>query len=465
MGKDEWMNKRNIKFILLIVLITLFLIGMLIFYSSKTEEQGQNVNKITTTVMSVGNNALTVQDNNHVIYTFAIDGGDIDVGDIIELEYVGELNKNVDLQDIQVINYSSVNVTEDEDGIPDDWQDNGIFSDFYIQANEKLKEMVLEEKISQILLVRYPDSNGMIILQENQFGGYVFFERDFQNKSSKQVKSMMNSLQNVAKIPILTAVDEEGGKVVRVSSNPKLMSEPFKSSKELYLSGGFEAIKKDTVEKSGILYNLGLNVNLAPVVDVATDSSAYMYGRTLGEDTATTATYAKTVIGASKGTSVSYTLKHFPGYGNNKDTHEGEVTDERSYDEIVKNDLPPFEAGIDAGAEAVLVSHNIVNSIDSENPASLSPSVHNLLRNELGFTGIIITDDLAMGAVSNVEAATVKAVLAGNDLIITTDYAKSIDSIKTAIQNKTIDARLVDKLAFRVIAWKYYKGLMVDNQK
>ena len=185
-----------------------------------------------------------------------------------------------------------------------------------------------------------------------------------------------------------------------------------------------------------------------------------MYSRSLGQNTETTSTYAKTVIEASKDTGVSYTLKHFPGYGNNSDTHTGSSIDTRSYDDILNNDLPPFKSGIDQRAEAVLVSHNTVNSIDSNNPASLSASVHNLLRNELSFTGIIMTDDLAMGATSSIDNATVKAILAGNDLVITTDYATSFNDIKSAVENGTISEELINKLAFRVIAWKYYKGLM-----
>ena len=273
---------------------------------------------------------------------------------------------------------------------------------------------------------------------------------------------MIKDLQKNSKIPLLTAVDEEGGKVVRVSSNPNLASTPFKSPSELYKSGGLDLIRQDTKDKSDLLKNLGLNVNLAPVVDVSTNPDDYMYSRSLQQDTSITSNFAKTVIEASKGTGVSYTLKHFPGYGNNADTHTGSATDTRTLDDIKNNDLPPFKSGINAGAEAVLVSHNIVNSIDPDNPASLSPSVHNLLRNDLGFTGIIITDDLAMGATSTLDNAHVKAVLAGNDLIITTDYEESVNSIKAAINDGTISQDMVDKLAFRVLAWKYYKGLMLN---
>lgn len=459
------MNKKNILIALSIVFVTILVSGILISMKVEDEAQDMDTKELAAKVISIDGDYVTLQDSDNIIYTFGMNSEDIQVGELMEIEYTGDLNKNIDLQNNEIISYTSVDITEDENGVPTDFLDNGIFKDYYSLAYKKLKELSLDEKIAQILLVRYPDSNGDGILAANGFGGYVFFEKDFKDKTATEVKNMMNRLQSLSNIPILTATDEEGGKVVRVSSNSKLASTPFKSSKELYKSGGFEAIKEDTINKSNLLYNLGINVNLAPVVDVSTDSSDYMYDRALGENTEITSTYAETVIEASKGRGVSYTLKHFPGYGNNKDTHSGEVIDERTYEDILKNDIPPFKAGINAGAEAVLVSHNIVKSIDDENPASLSPSVHNLLRNELDFTGIIITDDLAMGALENVADATVKAVLAGNDLIITTDYQGSMDSIKSAINNKTIDESLIDKLAFRVIAWKYYKGLIFEKQK
>ena len=275
---------------------------------------------------------------------------------------------------------------------------------------------------------------------------------------------MISLLQENSKIPLLTAVDEEGGTVVRISSNPELASSKFLSPRELYTTGGFELIEEDTLNKSKLLNSLGLNLNLAPVVDVSTNPDDYMYKRSIGENTEITSEYAKVVIEASKGTKVSYTLKHFPGYGNNEDTHTASATDNRSYDDILNNDLPPFESGIEAGAEAILVSHNIVNSIDPDNPASLSASVHNLLRNKLDFTGIVITDDLSMGATSSINNNALKAIIAGNDLIITTDYKNSIESIKNAIENGDLSEEIIDRLAFRVIAWKYYKGLMFEGK-
>lgn len=456
------MRKKSIIVVLLFVFLAITLIS--IFYNKpkeeKKEDQKIEFNKLDAMVIKKENGNITVQNSNNIIYTFGMDDDDIKIGDIEEFEYDGNLDENKDLQDIQIKNYKKLEDYKDKNGILKVWLDNGIFKDYYKKAYEKLNDMTLDEKIAQILLVRYPDENQSEVLKQYQFGGYIFYAKDFKDKTYAEVQNMMSSLQEVSKIPILTAVDEEGGKVVRVSSNPNLAKEPFKSSRELYLEGGFDKIKEDTINKSKLLYGLGINLNLAPVVDVSTDPNDYMYSRALGENSDITSTYAKTVIEASHGLGVSYVLKHFPGYGNNVDTHEGTSIDERSYEDILNNDLPPFKAGIEAGAENVLVSHNTVSSIDTNNPASLSPSIHNLLRGKLGFTGIIITDDLAMGATKDIEDATVTAILAGNDLIITTDYEDSMNSVKEAIDNNIIDESLIDKLAFRVIAFKYYKKLM-----
>lgn len=448
-------------------LITLIIICGIVFNlcTSDYKDKNMEVSEINAKVLKSENNEITIQDSNNVIYTFNANNMDVEVGSNVFIEYTGLLNKDIEIQNIVVVDYEIIK-NENESNIPDEWQDNGIFNDYYSLAYNKIKQMSLEEKIGQILLVRYPDDEtASYELKKYKFGGYVFFGKDFQDKTKQEVINMIDKLQEVSEIPILTAVDEEGGTVVRVSSNPNLSANKFLSSQELYKTGGFNLIREDTIKKSNLLKSLGLNLNLAPVVDVSTNSSDYMYSRSLGEDTATTSLYAYNVIDASKGSSVSYTLKHFPGYGNNSDTHTESSVDDRSYDDIISNDLPPFETGINAGAEAVLVSHNIVSSIDSNNPASLSASIHNLLRNRLNFTGIIITDDLDMGAVSSIDDAIVQAILAGNDLIITTDYENDINKIKSAINNGIISEDVIDKLAFRVIAWKYYKGMMFNNEK
>lgn len=450
--------KRNATLAVLLIIALLF--GTIGLNVDKTEE---DIFKLNAIVVSINEDNITLIDKDDAIYTLANSCDFVNLGDNIIIEYTGVLDKNSDIQNVEIVNYS-VSEMVATNSIPDIYQDNGIFSDYYKMAYNKLKELSLEEKIGQLILARYPEEALLENLEKYKLGGYIFFEKDFKNKTKSEVQEMINEVQKKSNIPLLIAVDEEGGKIVRVSSNPNLTSERFKSSKDLYLQGGMDAIKVDAINKSNILNDLGINLNLAPVVDVSTNPNDYMYDRSLGESTEITSLYAKTVINASKGLGVSYTLKHFPGYGNNADTHTSSAIDNRSYESILATDIPPFESGINAGAEAVLVSHNIVNSIDAKNPASLSPKIHNLLRNELNFTGVIITDDLYMGATKEIKNATVLALLAGNNIIITTEYVDSINSIKEAINNKIISEDLIDKLSFKVLAWKYYKGLMLDEK-
>ena len=437
-----------------IVLFIIVIIAILTYPVIKTKKEFlEEKNTLNGIVLKISENTMTLQDENNIIYTIETENENLAVGDTITLEYDGILNKNQENQTIQI-----TSLTKQDESLK--LNKNDMFGSYYDVAQEKLATMSLEEKIAQLLLVRYPDTSVSEIIEQYQFGGYVFFAKDFKNKTKEEVQTMIQNLQNVSRIPLLTAVDEEGGTVTRISSNPLLRKEKFASSQELYQEGGFERIKEDTIEKSKLLKELGINLNLAPVVDVSENPDDYMYKRSFGQNTELTSTYAETVINSSKGLGVSYTLKHFPGYGNNTDTHNDVSIDDRSLNSILEKDLPPFVSGIEAGSEAVLVSHNLVSAIDEENIASLSPSIHNLLRNELSFSGIVITDDLAMGAVENTETSCVNAILAGNDLLIVTDYKTCFNAINVAVQSNKIPEELIDKLATRVLAWKYSKGLL-----
>ena len=441
------------------IFIILFLIVTLFFCLFKKDNS--NVSSIDGTVLEVSNEYVKVLDKNGTIYTLIDDlKVSLEVGENISVKYDGKLDKTKEKQEVKVISYTSI--TDNNSLITFD--DNGIFSEFYEMAYAKLKTLSLDEKIGQIFLVRVPDENKITDLKKYKFGGYLLYEKDFSGKTKKEVIEMIDEFQSNSKIPLLITTDEEGGKVVRLSNNKNLVSEPFKSSSQLYEEGGLDAIKEDTIKKTDVLEELGINVNLAPVVDVSTDPNSYMYERTLKQNTIITSSYAKTVVQASKGSKVSYTLKHFPGYGNNADTHVSATTDNRTYASLFEDDIPPFKSGIKAGAEAILVSHNTVPALDKDNPASLSASVHNVLRNELGFTGVIMTDDLDMNAITDSKKI-VKAILAGNDLLIVTDYESAINDVKKAINDGTLTENLIDKLAFKILSWKYYKLIMYDSQK
>lgn len=336
-----------------------------------------------------------------------------------------------------------------------------LFEQEKIFANQKLQTMSIDEKIGQLFLVRIPEQGIEEDIKNYQFGGLLYFAKDFKNLTKNEVQNKISNYQSLAKIPMLMAVDEEGGTVSRISSNKNLVADPFLSPSELYQKGGLEAIKEDTIKKTNILSELGLNLNLAPVVDITLNKEDYMYERSLQEDAQTTSEYAQTVIQTSDPTKLSFTLKHFPGYGNNTDTHQGISIDTRDLNTIKQQDLKPFIAGINAQAEAVLIGHNIVTAIDSLNPASLSKPVHDLLKNELHFTGIIITDNLDMAGVDiDEETKIYKALTSGNDLLITTDYKNDISIVKKLLSEKVIDEELINEKVVKILAWKYYKKLI-----
>lgn len=346
--------------------------------------------------------------------------------------------------------------------VPSDYDDSGIFKDYYESAYNKLSSMSIDEKIGQMLLVRMDDTRVDSIINDYHVAGFVMFSKDFKNKSKEEVKSEIDKYQNMSKIPMLFTVDEEGGSVVRISSNPKLRDSVFKSPQDIYNESGMDGIINDTKEKSELLSSLGINVNLAPVADVSTNASDFIYDRSFGKSASETSKYIETVVNTYNEFGLGSCLKHFPGYGNNVDTHTGIAIDNRDYSAFEESDFLPFKAGIEAGVPSILVSHNIVNSMDSV-PSSLSIRVHKILRDNLGFTGVIITDDLAMDAISKYASnANVEAVKAGNNLLITTDYETSFNDIKEAYNNNEIDDIIINKAVFKVLAWKYSLGVLHD---
>lgn len=334
------------------------------------------------------------------------------------------------------------------------------------QAREKrlqalLDSMTLEEKVGQLFFVRCPETNAVEDISTYHLGGYLLFGRDFKDGDNwltkEQFLEKIQSYQDVAEIPLFIGSDEEGGTVTRASRNPNLFSETFKSPQKLNYIGGIEEILRDTDTRSRELRALGINVNFAPVCDVSTDPKDFIYDRTLGQDANMTADYVRLVVPAMTEGGTLPVLKHFPGYGNNVDTHTGIAVDLRPMETFENSDLLPFQAGIEAGAPFVLVSHNIVTCMDADLPASLSPAVHRVLREACGFEGIAITDDLAMDAVQAYAkngAVAVMALQAGNDMIITTDYRTQIPAVIAAVQEGTLDESVIDDACLRVLRCK-----------
>ena len=175
------------------------------------------------------------------------------------------------------------------------------------------------------------------------------------------------------------------------------------------------------------------------------------------------AEYADTVVSAMGEAGIGSVLKHFPGYGSNRDTHTGIAVDQRPLEQFRQSDFLPFQAGIDAGAGGVLVSHNIVTCLDPELPASLSPASYQVLREELGFEGVAMTDDLDMDAVQKyVEEGTapVMALQAGADLVLTSDPQGGIPSVLEAVETGALTWDRLDQSVLRVLRWKLQLGLL-----
>ncbi len=326
-----------------------------------------------------------------------------------------------------------------------------------------VNNLPLEAQVAQMFFARCPDVDAAALAAEYDIGGYILFGRDFEGQTPDSVTATIQSYQDAAATPMLIGVDEEGGTVVRVSANPAFRAEKFRSPQALYNEGGFDLITSDTMEKDELLSSIGVNVNFAPVCDVSTDPNDFMNARSFGKDATQTSEYVRTVVGQMAADGMGMVLKHFPGYGNNIDTHTGIATDERPIETFRESDFLPFAAGIEAGAQSVLVSHNIVTCMDSELPASLSPAVHDILRDELGFEGVIMTDDLIMEAITDYtggENAAVLAVQAGNDMLVSSDFVTQYNAVLAAVQDGTISEDRIRESAIRVIRWKMDLGLL-----
>ena len=326
-----------------------------------------------------------------------------------------------------------------------------------------LHRLSLEQKVGQMFLARCPESGAAEAVAQYGLGGLLLFGRDFAGETPGTMRTKIQGYQAAATLPLLIAVDEEGGTVTRVSSYTAFRSSPFASPRELYSQGGMDAVLSAEAEKAQLLAGLGINVNMAPVCDIATEPGAFMYKRSLGQSPEITGQFVSGAVRTMQEQGVAAVMKHFPGYGNNADTHVGIARDSRSLSELESRDTQPFYDGIAAGGGAILVSHNIVEALDAQNPASLSPAMHRYLRLAMGFDGVIITDDLSMDAIAKqygVGEAAVLAVLAGNDLLCSTEYRTQYSAVLDACRSGRIPEETVNQAVYHVLTWKQSMGIL-----
>ena len=342
------------------------------------------------------------------------------------------------------------------------------------RGDEILTDMSLQDKVAQLFVVT-PEAltgvNGVTMagsMTEQAFdaypvGGVIYMEQNLLSR--EQVSQMLSSMKQISMkrtgLPVFLAVDEEGGSVRRVSGH--LEDTPYIPDM-LSVGATQDPLQAYQVGNTigGYLNLLGFNVDFAPVADVLTNPENTVIGtRSFGTDSGLVSEMVALEVQGLQEQGVCATLKHFPGHGNTfEDSHQGIAVSYKTLDELQNCELLPFKRGVDAGAEFVMAGHVAMPNITGDQtPASLSHQMlTDILRGELGFQGIIITDALGMGAVSNVydssEAAAL-AFLAGADLLLMpADFHSAYNGMLNAVQNGRISQERLDESLRRIIRLK-----------
>ena len=337
-----------------------------------------------------------------------------------------------------------------------------------------IQEMPIEDKVAQLFIVTPEQLTGaesvqqagdatQDALREKAVGGILYFKQNLKDK--EQVSEMLKNTSAMSKYPLFLAMDEEGGKVSRVA-DAGIEGSVKVDSEAAIAAGGDTAKAEEAGETIGSYLNaLGFNLDFAPVADVVTDQASSSIGdRSYGADPSIDGQMVAAMTTGLQQTGVSACLKHFPGIGDaSGDTHKQKVEIAETLDDMKQKNFIPFKAGIDAGADFVMVGHADVSAIDTSAeyvPASLSKMmITDELRGELGFNGIVVTDAMNMKAISDyfgADEAAVKAIQAGVDIILTpADYDKAYSGVLAAVKDGTISEDRINESLERIYSVKY----------
>lgn len=338
-----------------------------------------------------------------------------------------------------------------------------------------LNKMSLKEKILQMFIVTPDDLTGVISTTKvgditknafNEFpvGGIVFMGNNIIDEN--QITNMnLNlkklSLERLSIIPFL-CIDEEGGTVARIADNKNFPVENVGTMKSIGDTSNTSNAYKIGEYLGKYLYDYGFNIDFAPVADVlVNDFNTVVKNRSFGKDADMVSEMVVQEMLGLKSKNIYSVLKHFPGHGATlEDSHNDFAYSNRSIDEIRNCELIPFKKGINSGAEFIMIGHISMPEITNDNkPASLSSFIINdILRKELLFDGIVITDAMNMGAISNnykTEESTVMAINAGNDIILMpSDFKASYEAVEKAVNENRISIQRIDESVSRIIKLK-----------
>lgn len=336
-------------------------------------------------------------------------------------------------------------------------------------VNAYISEMPLTDKVAGLFIVRPEAITGVSTVTQagdgtrealNTYavGGLVYFKQNISSK--EQVTEMLSNTHSMSRYPIFLAVDEEGGSVSRVAGSgidvPKVGD-----MATIGASGDVSQAKEAGATIGSYLSEIGFNLDFAPVADAADVETSILGDRMFGSDAQAVSEMVASAVEGIKGTGVSSCLKHFPGIGAAEgDMHESRVETAKTLEEMRNYEFLPFKAGIDAGADFVMVSHIIASAVDEEAlPSSLSKvMITDVLRDELGFQGVIITDALDMSAITEYytsEEASVMAIEAGADmLLMPDDFNTAYEAVLAAVEDGTISEERIDESLERIFRLK-----------
>lgn len=326
-------------------------------------------------------------------------------------------------------------------------------------VEEKLKTLTLEEKIGQMMLIavigKNYDDNANYMLNAYKIGGFIFFDDNMD--SVEQVKNFTAAIQKNSALPAFLAIDEEGGRVARM----KHALPPPPSQEIVGASGDYNLAKVHAIETAKKIRELGFNVNFAPVADVGSNDT-----RSFSKDAKTVAEFVSNAAQGYEAENFFYTLKHFPGIGRAKvDPHKDVSVVDVSKSVLEQEDLLPFKKIIserDNSKFMIMIGHLKYAAIDPQNPATLSKKIiTDILRNELNFQGVIVTDSLSMGAITNhysYENVGVEAVKSGADiLLVCSAYENSkkvCDGVLNAVKRGEISEDRINESVRRILKMK-----------
>ena len=355
-------------------------------------------------------------------------------------------------------------------GAPEEMQEPEDEVDYLdIVIESAIASMPIEDKVAGLFIITPEALTDMNLvtqasettrekLNERAVGGLIYFSQNI--KDAEQLTQMLANTKPSSKYPILLAVDEEGGTVSRVAESG--LAENVGSMGDIGSTGDTAKAREAGVKIGTYLSEYGFNLDLAPVADVVAEGNETIGNRSFGSDTSQVASMVAATVEGIQSTGVSACLKHFPGLGDTtEDTHSGMAVTQKTLEDFSTVDFPVYRAGIDAGVDFVMVSHLSAPNVAGDNtPASLSyKMITEILRGQLGYQGVVITDAMNMTAITDyyeADQAAVMALQAGADMILMPeDFMTAYNGVLEAVNNGTLTEERIDESLWRIFRIKH----------